>query len=665
VRHRSLSPSFLSFSFLTISLLSLSILPATAFAADWQQPTPEELKMTAEPSAPNADTIYLYREDVTDNKLHMEAVYVRMKILREEGKKYADVEINGASRDFHITDIQGRTIHSDGTVIPFTGKPYEKLLVKTKTLQYKAKIFSLPEVETGSILEYRYKLRYDDNTYVSPEWDVQRSAYTRKAHFRYTPTEERVLSRIDKDSPTSQLAYSAILPQGSKIVNTRGNYDLDVANVPGIPKEEFEPPMQAFAYRVRFYYTSVRSAKEYWDKYGKTWAQEIDKFASSSPTISSAAKELTSGATTEDDKLGKLYDAVMKLDNTRFSREHSNDENRAEGVKHIKSAADVLALKRGSADDIALLFLALVRAAGFHADAMQVVNRNRDLFQISFLDPNQLDDLIVIVTVNGKEHVFDPGERYMASGKLYWTHSMTAGLREQEGHTVIATSPDPAYKDTIIHRIADVTLAPDGTLTGSATIICTGQLAARWRQKALEGDPVALKKDFDDELQADLPSGVVIQTDHFLGLDSQDSNLMIRMNVSGSLGTATGKRIFVPLSIFAAGAHDPFTSSHREVPIDLRYPYMEQDEVTLHLPAGFQVESVPEKAHATLPAMAGYASGTKADGQTITFARNYVMVNVLYSAAEYDKLKGFFDDVTNKDRAQAILHLAAAAHSGQ
>ena len=30
----------------------------------------------------------------------MEAVYVRMKILRDEGKKYADVELNGASRDF-------------------------------------------------------------------------------------------------------------------------------------------------------------------------------------------------------------------------------------------------------------------------------------------------------------------------------------------------------------------------------------------------------------------------------------------------------------------------------------------------------------------------------------------------------------------------------------
>jgi hypothetical protein len=36
------------------------------------------------------------------------------------------------------------------------------------------------------------------------------------------------------------------------------------------------------------------------------------------------------------------------------------------------------------------------------------------------------------------------------------------------------------------------------------------------------------------------------------------------------------------------------------------------------------------------------------------------MGNVLYNASEYDKLKGFFDDVSNKDRAQAVLHVAAA-----
>ena len=103
------------------------------------------------------------------------------------------------------------------------------------------------------------------------------------------------------------------------MVETRNVFDLDVANVRGLPREEFEPPMDAISYRVRFYYTSKRSVQEYWDEYGKSWSKRVDKFAEPSPAITSAAQEFTSGAKTEDEKLQKLYNAVMKLENTRFT----------------------------------------------------------------------------------------------------------------------------------------------------------------------------------------------------------------------------------------------------------------------------------------------------------------------------------------------------------
>jgi hypothetical protein len=620
--------------------------------------------MTSQPQVPGASAVYLYREETTDDKLHMFSIYIRLKVLSERGKEFSNVELQFArvsdGGGFTVADIEGRTIHSDGTIIPFTGKPYEKLVEKTQGVKVMAKVFTLPDVEVGSILEYRYKLRYDDNLLLSPEWDVQQAIFLRRAHFHYIPTDHLVISHIDKGSATSSLAYSQLLPKGDKVTDTRGEYDLTVENIPGLPREEYEPPMDAFAYRVRFYYTSMRSAQEFWNSYGKSWSHDIDKFASPSSSINDAAKELTSGAKTQDEKLIHLYDAVMKLENTRYSREHSKDENRAEGVNRIKSAPDVLTLKRGSPDQLAMLFLALARAAGFHAEAMAVVNRDRDFFEQSYLNTDQLDDLIILVTVDGKERAFDPGERYATYGTLHWRHTLAGGLRQQDGHTAIAESPSIGYKDTIVQRVADLTLAPDGTITGSATIICTGQRAMRWRQRALESDQVALKKQFDDEIQPELPPGIVAQTDHFLGLDSEDSNLMARMNISGSLGVATGKRIFLPLSIFSAGTRDPFTSSHREEPIDLRYPFLEKDEITLHLPPGFQVESVPSDARVDLPQNAVYLSHAKADGQTITYTRNYIMANILYNASEYDKLKGFFDNVGNKDRAQAVLHLAAA-----
>jgi hypothetical protein len=77
------------------------------------------------------------------------------------------------------------------------------------------------------------------------------------------------------------------------------------------------------------------------------------------------------------------------------------------------------------------------------------------------------------------------------------------------------------------------------------------------------------------------------------------------------------------------------------------------------------VESVPTDARVDLPQNAVYLSVAKAAGQTITYERNLIMANILYTAQEYDKLKGFFDDVSNKDRAQAVLRFAATTQPGQ
>src|SRR5271156_1371983 len=148
-----------------LSLLSALISLTAAARADqqWTPPTPEELSMTAQPEVPGAAAVYLFREETTEDDLHMFSIYVRLKVLTEGGKEHANVELGYASFDSgsgtSITDIAGRTIHPDGTIIPFTGKPYEKLIEKTQGVKVMSKVFTLPDVEVGSIIEYRYKLR--------------------------------------------------------------------------------------------------------------------------------------------------------------------------------------------------------------------------------------------------------------------------------------------------------------------------------------------------------------------------------------------------------------------------------------------------------------------------------------------------------------------------
>jgi hypothetical protein len=68
--------------------------PSSA-ADEWLPISPEELKMTSAPEAPGAPAIYLYRQvDRNDeSRVASEYNYARIKVLTEEGRKYADVEI--------------------------------------------------------------------------------------------------------------------------------------------------------------------------------------------------------------------------------------------------------------------------------------------------------------------------------------------------------------------------------------------------------------------------------------------------------------------------------------------------------------------------------------------------------------------------------------------
>jgi len=171
-----------------LPLVCLATLACSIARADqWTVPTAEELKMTSQPEVPGAAAVYLFREEITDDHLHIWSTYARIKVLTEAGKEFANVELKSYdTRDYGgytVNAIAGRTIHPDGTIVPFTGKPFDKLIEKGQDFKEMAKVFTMPDVEVGSIIEYRYELRYDDNLIFSPSWFVQSDLFTRKAHY--------------------------------------------------------------------------------------------------------------------------------------------------------------------------------------------------------------------------------------------------------------------------------------------------------------------------------------------------------------------------------------------------------------------------------------------------------------------------------------------------
>ncbi len=425
------------------ALVSLSATPA--LAQQWTVPTPEELSMTSQPEVPGAPAVYLFREETTDDKLHMFSIYTRIKILTERGKEFSNVELHFAHSDdghsYTIDNIQGRTIHPDGTIIPFTGKPYEKLVEKTQGTKYMAKVFAMPDVQVGSIIEYRYILRYGDNSLRSPQWYIQSDLWTRKGHYLWKPIDlnGNIIVTGARGQVSNTIAWMPILPAGTEVKQSQlpgsgqSLIELNVHDIPPAPEEEFMPPIGSFTYRVLFYYSAYRTYEEFWKNESKFMSKTWDKFIGPGPAVNAAVKDLVLPTDTPDQKLRKIYAAVMKLENTRFTRQHSTEEEKAQGFKEVHNTDDIWTRKRGSDDQITQLFVAMARAAGMKAYIAAVTGRDRSLFMRGYLTTSQLDDLIAIVNIDGKEQYFDPGSRYCPYEHLAWKHTSVEGIRQTEG----------------------------------------------------------------------------------------------------------------------------------------------------------------------------------------------------------------------------------------
>jgi transglutaminase-like putative cysteine protease len=649
---------------LHFALVLSSLLAPVSVLAQFQPPTKEELSMKSEPKAPGADAIYLYREETTDDNLHYHSFLARIKVLTEKGKELATQSIPYYRTDYKITDIKARTIHSDGTIIPLDVKPADLVEQKGAGFQVNKIVFTLPSVEVGSILEYRWQLRYEDNIVSSPYWDIMQLYYVRKAHYSFVPAKSLYYISDNKGKSANRLLYSMILPNDAKIVtDATGKYSLDVVNVLPIPKEEYMPPLGSLIAQVKFFYTWATTQEDFWKVSGNEWSKEMDRFANETKTIKDAAATIIASGDSDEQKAHKIYDAVMALDNTDYTRRKSKEELKAMGLKQTKQAEDVWRQKSGSSDEIALLYLALVRAAGLKASAVLVCNRDREVFSPYYLSMGQFDDVVVDLTINGKDQFLDPGKKFAPYGMLDWKHSYTGSMRQQDKSAAMMVTPSNTYKEAVTTRVGVLDLDKDGNISGTVRISMVGPSATRWRELAIENDEDEVKKRFDEELKNLVPDGVVADFDHFLGLEDYKSSLMGIVKISGNLGNVTGKRVILPGLFFESRAKHPFVAEEtRLTTVDMAYAETVHDVVTYRLPSTYSIEGAAPEASVQFPSHAVLQIKSTPENNGVTIDRTMARAFSMLKPQEYTGLRDFYQKVATADQQQLILVASPATH---
>jgi hypothetical protein len=656
---------------LRVTLLLLAVCSSCPLRAQFQAPTPEELKMTADPKAPGAAAVYLNIEEITNDELHFRSYYARIKVLTEKGKDLATVEVPYLREAFKVTDIKARTIHADGTVVPLLGKPDDLLIAKKGDVGLGDKVFNLPSVEVGSILEYRFEIRYDQ-FYSSPTWHIQRPFFVHQAHYAFTPfkaflpgTQNQTSSYLidEHGNPANSLIMWPIVPPGTKVNRdgATGRYSIDVTDIPPIPDEAWMPPADSFLYRVLFYYKGATSVEDFWAFEAKRWSKEVDHFAEPTKSIREVVSGLVAPTDSEEVKARKLYKAVQALDNTDFSRKKDKAELKQLGLHVAKRAEDTWSQKSGSSEDIALLYLAMLRAAGLAANAMKVVDRQQGVFDPSYMWAQQLTDTVIVLPLNGKDVVLDPGEKMCPFQLVSWRHSSAGGIRQGTEGKSVSITPGQSYAANTLLRTGELNVDEHAAVAGRFSFVFSGQHALMWRQVALLNDLDEVKKQFDEWLREFCPDGPEAHLDHFIGLDDPEVNLIAIVKVEGGVGTATSKRLMLPGFFFETRGSHPFVDQEKRLePVDMHYAEQVTDQIVYHLPAGFIVEGAPQNAQIPWPGHASFATKTiPAPGQ-ITIARQLTRAFTLVKPEEYQGLRDFYQKVAIADQQQLVLTTSPA-----
>lgn len=650
----------------SLIVLAFAVLTASPrlFADDWQPITQEDLQMKADPAHP-ADAIILYHEETLNDLTGHKYVYLRVKVLTEKGKDQANVEIPFDATEFGIDDIKARTISPDGAITPFTGKAFNSTIVKAHDVKYLAKTFTLPNVQVGSIIEWKYTT-YWEKFAIAPHWVVQEDLPQKRAKFTFIPFFKPDTSV--EDSETHELldrVYYSTLGFPERVTMQTSNdsrMELELKDIPAFQDEDFSPPSSVMKWRVNFYYGTDKMGKvqEFWKNQGKFWSKNAEKFAGHSSAVTAAVNQTISPSDTPEQKARKIYAFVQKIKNLNYtSAEGGLEEVLSQESKERRTLDRVLNKQEGFSNEIARLFLSMARTAGLSAYLMRVADRDEVFFQPNIPDRSQLSSEIVIVTIDGKDIFLDPGTPLCPFGLLAWQHNSSQGMRQTaEGGTVLAQTPVANYKDAASKRVGRLTLNDDGSAKGTIGIAWTGIEALGHRLSGLKTDDAGRKKDLEDELKELLPAGSVVKLDNAKGWDDANVELTATFSVEiPSYASSTGKRLLVPENLFETRGRQPFAHGDRHNPVYFAYPYVDIDETHITFPATFHLETIAN----TQPARTGYSVyqvDHSTTGNTVSISRNFVMGGMAFQQKDYDELRRFYAAVATGDSESLVLTAA-------
>ncbi len=665
----SRSPLFIFAPVLCLILSALPVVSASGGDTLWRPIDPAHLAMKTPVVEKDADAEAIFWEarmaDAESGDTIRTALdnYIRIKIFTERGRESQSKIDLPYFPGTEIKNIAGRTIKPDGTIVELKKEDiFDRTIVKVSGLKVKAKSFAMPSVEPGAIIEYRWRELTNANFYnpVRLQLDIP------VQHLKY------YIRPFSGRGFEYGMRVQTFNGQGAAFVKEdQGFYSTTLTNVPAFSEEPRMPPEDEVRSWMLVYYTEDKKLDPtaFWKDYGKQVYEQHKSSMKINDDIRKKATEIIGDATTPEQKLDRLFNFCrLTIKNINEDAPIGLTPEQIKKARDNKTPADTL--KRGMGDwhDINMLFAAFATAAGFDVRVAALARRNEIFFDKGFPDEYFLrykGTENIAVRVGNEWRFYDPSSIYVPQGMLRWP---------EEGQDALISDPnDPAWVKTHLSapklslekRTAKLTLSEDGTLEGDVRIEYTGHLAYDKKEYNDEDSPSEREETLRTMVKNRMDTAEVTNI-RLENIQDPVKPFIYEYHVRiPGYANRTGKRLFLQPAFFQHGIPSLFSQSQRQHMIYFNYPWSEEDEVTIELPAGYSLDSADAPAPFRSEKVSDYkvTIGTSNDQRTLVYKRSFYFGDneaILFPSTMYTPLKTYFDRVYKADNHTITLKQGAA-----
>lgn len=647
---------------------------------DYGKVSKAELQEQFHPTDSSASAAILYRNETVsftysqNNGFTQEKeILMRIKVYNKEGFDWANKKVylykgdNGNNEK--INGSKGTTYNLEGGKVKKEKLKSDGIFKEEASELYEVSSFTLPNVKEGSVIEYKYSIL--SPFIVLDDVDLQFSIPVKKLEVKIaTPQFYRYKKRLNKRAfyiarytetkkdksviISRKVANNDVVGSGRSVSKSEMRYydnvvEVSESNIPALKAESYAGNINNYKAKLSMELEARVSLDDIVEKsYATSWNQvsksiyDSRSFGGQLEKFSFYKEDLAALLEGVDDD----YQKAFLVENLVKSKVKWNGNYGKYAQNGIRSAYKE---GQGNAADINLLVTSMLKSVGVNANPVLISTRNNGV--PLFPTREGFNYVICMVQSGGSYLLIDATEPYSSGNVLPERVLNWQGRLLLDGGSSRWVDVKPSKKSAE-STMLNVAIDEDFVATGKVRKNYTSYLAMNYRQRYTNLST-------DDHIKS-LESGKgAIEVSELSYENSKDLGKPVKITyeyeLSDGVDEVGDKLYFSPL-LFLAMKENPFKLDNRLYPIDFVIPYEDKFMVSIMIPEGYTVESLPEsEAISFKEGDVKFNYVLQGKGSSLQLMVRLEINNPIIQPVDYEDFKSFFSKIVEKQGEQVVL----------